>query len=790
MFRQSINEIAPLAERAQTLVAAPKVDAVARLVGDGRCIETWQLELSGRVQAVGFRPFVYRLARALGLNGTVCNRLGTVEITVQGPVAALDTFRRRVIDDAPPLAVPAICKLEITHVRPYEDFRIEESGSGGEVRIVVPPDYFLCADCTAELDDPGNRRFRYPFINCTQCGPRYTLIRALPYDRANTSMAGFTMCRDCAAEYTDPGDRRFHAEPIACPVCGPRIRFERSDRDLRAEQDSALRHAVAELRSGHVLAVKGIGGYHLMCDAGNRDAVARLRIRKHRPDKPLAAMFPLAGDDGLAHVRECVVLSRAEAARLQSPARPIVLARKRRGIPIAANVAPGLDELGVFLPYSPLHQLLLDDFGAALVATSGNLSGEPVLTESSMASARLASVADAFLHHDRPIVRPADDAVYRRIAGRVRPLRLGRGVAPVEFESEWRQSEPVLCLGGHLKTTVALSWGARTVVSPHIGDMDSPRSLQVFEQVIGDLQALYGVQAARILCDAHPGYTTHRWARRQRALPVATVWHHRAHAAALAGEAGLPGPWLVFTWDGVGLGEDGTLWGGEALLGHCGQWRRVASLRPFRLPGGERAGREPWRSAAALLWETGRDWQGSEPATGLARGAWQAGLNCPRTSAAGRLFDAAAALVAGTYRTSFEAQGPMLLEALSRHTGDARSLPITEDGDGVLRSDWQALLEPLSDSRIGAAQRAADFHSSMAQLIVDQAIAVSRRFPVERIGLAGGVFQNRLLTGQARDRLRAAGFEVHLNRLLPCNDAALSFGQAAEWAARRQERQA
>jgi hydrogenase maturation protein HypF len=329
-----------------------------------------------------------------------------------------------------------------------------------------------------------------------------------------------------------------------------------------------------------------------------------------------------------------------------------------------------------------------------------------------------------------------------------------------------------------------LSWDDRAVVSPHIGDMDSPRSLAVFEQVVGDLQELYGIRAERIICDAHPGYATTRWARRQNRLPVSTVWHHRAHAAALAAETGLPGPWLIFTWDGVGLGEDRSLWGGEALLGECGDWKRVCSLRPFRPPGGDRAGREPWRSAAALIWETGRQWRGTGGDIDTAHRAWRSDLNCPRTSAAGRLFDAAAALICGVHRGSYEAQGPMQLEALARRAGSPLPLPLLEDGAGVLRSDWEPLLDVLCDDHRDTCVRAEDFHSSMARVIADQAVAIRSRHEVRQIGLAGGVFQNRLLTEQALTMLEAAGFDVCLNRQLPANDAGLSFGQAAEWAAR------
>ena len=640
-----------------------------------------RIRLRGYVQGVGFRPFVYRLATQLGITGHVQNQLGEVEILAAASSETLDRFVKQLIADAPPLSSPSLVSTEEIEAGAWQAFEIIGSQAGADAQVFVPPDYFMCDDCRRELLDPGDRRFRYPFINCTQCGPRYTLIKALPYDRPNTSMAGFALCEDCEAEYTDPGDRRFHAEPVACAACGPRLSFEERGADSGEETDAALARAVERIREGMVVAVKGIGGYHLVCDARNDDAVRRLRDRKRRPHKPLAVMFPAAGDDGLDIARRFVDFSDCEAATVASPMRPIMLATCRDDCDLASSVAPGLAEIGVFLPYSPLHQLLLDAVGGPVVATSGNISGEPVLTDNAEAAQRLQPIADAFLQHDRPIVRPADDPVYRRVAGRSRPIRIGRGCAPRELTLPWSQAQPTLAVGGHMKGTVALSWGERVVVSPHIGEMDSPRSLDVFEQVAADLQSLYGVTATRVVCDAHPGYTTHRWAHRQE-LPVEEVWHHEAHAGAVAAEFERSGTWLVFAWDGVGLGRDGTLWGGEALLGTAGRWTRFSSLRPFRLPGGDKAGREPWRSAAALCWESGLDWNPELDAEGIARRAWEADFNCSMTTAAGRLFDAAAAIICELPIASFEAQGPMQLEALCREPADPVALELREDKEG------------------------------------------------------------------------------------------------------------
>ncbi|MDJ0813930.1 MAG: carbamoyltransferase HypF [Woeseiaceae bacterium] len=755
---------------------------VARNVVDG-LERTERIMLSGHVQGVGFRPFVYRLAKQHGLTGHVRNRLGEVEIVASGPASELLRFEQDLIDRSPPLSRPSLDSVDVIEYQHFDAFEISESSAGEAPRIFVPQDFFMCDECRTELDDPADRRYRYPFINCTQCGPRYTLIEALPYDRPNTSMAGFPLCPDCDAEYRDPADRRFHAEPVACPTCGPQLEFHDKKAGVVAATDAALGAALEKLHHGHIIAVKGIGGYHLMCDARDYTVVDELRWRKHRPAKPLAVMFPLEGEDGLDRVRQYADLSTAEAALLKSPARPIVLVAKNGNNDLARNVAPGLGEFGVFLPYSPLHALLLDSFDAPLVATSANISGEPVLTDNDEVEARIANVVDSFLHHNRPIVRPADDPVYRRVGGGMRPLRIGRGCAPVELELPHRQRVPTLAVGGHMKGTLALSWDDRVVVSPHIGEMDSPRSLKVFEQVASDLQGLYGVTAKRIVCDAHPGYTTHRWARNQE-LPVVTVWHHAAHASALAAELGSDERQLVFTWDGVGLGEDGTLWGGEALLGRPGDWRRVCSLQTFRLPGGDKAGREPWRSAAAMHWACGKPWADCPDSDGLAYTAWQKNLNCVETSAVGRVFDAAAALVLGRTHVSFEAEGPMHLEAICQASAAPIGMPLEKDDTGTWRADWRPLLDMLGDDNQSAALRAEVFHSSMAQLVLDQARAVRDEHGVSVVGLSGGVFQNRVLTDGAIELLRGDGFEVLLPSILPVNDAGLSYGQAAEMAAR------
>ena len=735
--------------------------------------------VTGQVQGVGFRPFVYRLATRLGISGWVCNQTGSVEIVAQASTDVLEAFARALVDESPAIAKPVIRLAETVAAINTQDFIIRPSNAAAPPRIHVPVDYFTCAPCLAELDAPRERRYRYPFTNCTQCGPRYTLIRRLPYDRVNTSMADFRLCPACQAEYDNPGDRRFHAEPVACPACGPQLSFH--DRTASsAKTQTALTAACRALTQGQIVAIRGIGGYHLVCDAGNDRAVMRLRERKPRPHKPLAVMFPFGGPDGLASVRAEVELAEAEVEILMSPVRPIVLARRQASSRLSPHIAPGLSELGVMLPYSPLHHLLAKDFAAPLVVTSANISGEPVLTEPAAVRRRLGHVADAFLHHNRPIVRPADDPVYRLSAGAMRPLRLGRGCAPLELALPARLSRPLLAVGAHMKATLALAWEDRVVVSPHIGDMGTQRSLDVFRQLVEDLQTLYAVTAAAVICDAHPAYATSRWAG-SSGLPVTRIFHHRAHAAALMGEQPADGPCLVFTWDGTGYGEDGTLWGGEALLGTPGHWERKASFRPFYLPGGDLAGREPWRSAAALCWETDHPWDPPVTDTELLRHAWTRRLNAPQSSAAGRLFDAAASLSGLLHRASFEGQGPMYLEASSQAIGTPMELPLERDAQGILRSDWAPLLAYLSDISQPIAKRAADFHATLAGVILRQAQLIRDETGVAQIGLTGGVFQNRQLAEQAVRLLESDGFSARLPSRLPCNDAAISFGQIIEY---------
>jgi hydrogenase maturation protein HypF len=704
-------------------------------------IDRRRFRARGVVQGVGFRPFVYRLARERGLGGYVLNDGEGVVIEVEG--VDLDDFARALVETAPPLAVIDSVSAETLLPLGEEAFRILESVPAGRSAL-IPPDVATCHDCLHELFDPADRRYRYPFINCTQCGPRFTIVRAVPYDRPNTTMAGFPLCPECRREYEDPLDRRFHAEPIACPVCGPQLSMP-------------LEEAVAVLREGGILAVKGLGGYHLACDAADEGAVARLRARKAREAKPFAVMSSRPE-----------LLVRADAGDLEllrSPQRPIVLLPRSPVAPIAASVAPGSVSLGVMLPYTPLHHLLCRDFGGALVMTSGNLSDEPIAFEDGEALRRLAGVADAFLSHDRPIHRRCEDSVVRRDF----PIRRSRGYAPSSLPL--RSARPLVAAGAELKSTFCVASGGAAYLSPHLGDLDSEAAYRAFVDDLELYLDMLDVSPETIVCDLHPEYLATKWAHRQ-GLPLVQVQHHHAHAAACLAEYGEAGPVLALVFDGTGLGTDGTLWGGELLRADLESFERVGGLEPIPLPGGEAAIREPWRVAAAHLERAGLPvpW----PRWSLVRESVKA--NAPLSSGMGRLFDAVGAVLGFDGEATYEGQAAVELEQLA---GDVPGDPWP----------WRfgASTELVTRCRLEAARGAdpawiaACFHETVA---ASAAAACAEAGTAETVVLSGGSFQNVRLLRTTQRRLEALGFRVLTHRLVPPNDGGISYGQAAVAAAR------
>jgi hydrogenase maturation protein HypF len=740
------------------------------------------LVVRGAVQGVGFRPFIYRLADELHLKGWVNNSAQGVFVEVEGPQESLDNFLSRIESDKPPRAL--LQSLEPSFLDPvgFQNFEIRTSDDGGPKTALILPDTAVCPDCLREIFDPADRRYRYSFTNCTNCGPRFSIIEALPYDRPNTTMKHFPMCEACRAEYDQPLDRRFHAQPNACPVCGPHLELWDEQGGLLASHDDALRMAAEALRQGQIVAVKGLGGFQLMVDARSEDAVRRLRQRKRREAKPLALMFP-----SLDAVQEACSVAPMEARLLDSPEAPIVLLERKipmDGVALAGAIAPGNPYLGVMLPYTPLHHLLLAETGFPAVATSGNLSDEPLCTDEREALERLNGIADVFLVHNRPIARHVDDSVVRVVLGRELMVRRARGYAPLPVTLPEAVPEVTLAVGAHLKNTSALAVKNQAFISQHIGDLETTTSFEAFQNVIQDFEALYASPAARVVCDAHPDYVSTHYAQ-QRDLPLQSVQHHFAHVLACTAENDLRGRVLGVAWDGTGYGPDGTIWGGEFLLVERG-YQRLAHLRPFRLPGGSKAIQEPRRAALGLLHEifgaVALEMDDLPPVRSCSveeRKVFgqllEKGLNSPLTSSAGRLFDAVAALVGLQQVSSFEGQAAMALEfAAAGGDQEAYTLPLQEGTPLIL--DWEPLVRALIEdvrAEVPAGVIAARFHNTLARGIVE----VARRAGEERVVLTGGCFQNKRLTEQVILGLTEGGFRPFWHQRLPPNDGSIALGQ-------------
>jgi len=813
-----------------------------------------RVEIAGAVQGVGFRPFVYRLATELRLTGWVINDTRGVFIEAEGETARLEQFLQRLPAEAPSIA--RITHSAHTWLEPvdYAHFEIRHSVGDGARTTLILPDLATCADCSAELFDPTNRRYRYPFINCTNCGPRFTIIEALPYDRPNTTMRGFALCAACRQEYTDPLDRRFHAQPNACAACGPALAlFQRDWQRKRVaigelqdaspivqspisthHDDAALHEAAEAIRRGEIVAVKGVGGFHLVVDARNAAAVTELRRRKQRPAKPLAVMVR-----DLAQAAALCAVTPAAADLLRSPAAPIVLLPRRTdaaitdaaitdaaiadaaiadtpiaGTPIADDVAPGNPDLGVMLPYTPLHHLLLAALDFPIVATSGNLTDEPICTDEWEAMVRLGEIADAFLVHNRPIARHADDSVLWIVDGAPQFLRRARGYAPLPVQVA-TPAPTILGVGAHLKNTVALSVGDQVFLSQHIGDLETAPAYDAFQHVIADFLRLYEAQPVAIAHDLHPEYLSTKWAQEKgrgsgETAPIPNlqssspplsfspsllipVQHHHAHLAACLADNNAAGPALGLIWDGTGYGLDGTIWGGECLLGDAGSFARMAHLRSFRLPGGEAAVREPRRVALALLWECYGDevftWEWlpavrsfAEHERHLLAAMLAKGVNAPVTTSMGRLFDGVAALLGLHQRVTFEGEAAIALEHCAV-TGESAAypFPVNEPPPPALQPsplllDWAPLLEHmLTDLRRheDSGVMAARFHNALAEM----GVTIARRIGEPQVALSGGCFQNRRLTESLAHRLREDGFTVLLHRQTPPNDGCISLGQ-------------
>ncbi len=750
----------------------------------------------GIVQGVGFRPFVYQLAAELGLRGYVQNQTGTVRIEVEGESAAVEAFCERLRREAPVLAQIESVAWEPLSVRGEADFRIDASAAGAAPAIFISPDVATCDDCLRELFDPRDRRHRYPFINCTNCGPRLTIITGAPYDRERTTMRGFAMCGACRSEYEDPADRRFHAQPVACPACGPRLTLL-DERGLPIDTDDPLRRFAERIASGQVGALKGLGGYHLTCDAGHAAAVGALRARKHREDKPFAVMVADAGAAG-----GVCALCEAERELLVSPRRPIVLLRKLSSprLAVADAVAPGNPLLGVMLPYTPVHHLLMEAVGGRpLVMTSANRSDEPIVFEDEQAVGRLSGIAEVYLVHDRAIHVRCDDSVTRVVGGVELPVRRSRGDAPRPVPMPMAMPAPLLAVGGQLKNTFALGRERHAFLSHHMGDLDDYEAYRAFEKDVGLYEALFEVRPACIVHDEHPAYASTGYARRRgegEGAALLGVQHHHAHLASCMADNGLDGRVVGVTFDGTGYGADAAVWGGEVLVGGYARYRRAAHLRYVGLAGGDAAIHEPWRMAAAHLLDAGCGLSMLEGRIDAERLAvvgrmLERGLNAPPTSSAGRLFDAVAAIAGLRQTVTYEGQAAIELEWRAGDGGSGEPYPFAVDGaageERPVVMDTRPLIRAVRDDVAGGvavSEIAGRFHRTMARMIRDVVAAVAAHEGLDRVVVSGGVFMNRLLTERVTDELGGAGLRVYRHRQVPPNDGGLSLGQLAVGAAR------
>ncbi|MGS3144868.1 carbamoyltransferase HypF [Aeromonas sanarellii] len=766
-----------------------------------------EFHIDGIVQGVGFRPFVYGLALRHGLAGYVLNDANGVTIGAEGSPEQLAAFARELRELAPPLSRIdhfSERELPIAHDPDFDSqfhgqFRIKASQQLSAATVAISPDQGMCEACATDVANPSDRHHHYPFTNCTHCGPRYTIIRRLPYDRPHTAMAGFAMCPRCAAAYENPLDRRYHAQPVSCPECGPHLGWRSGRGDALAEREEALHAAARALQAGTLIAVKGMGGYHLICDARNEQSVARLRMLKRRARKPLAVMM-----GSLAEAKLHVTGSEAEWKLLTSQARPITLLRKRTKddrpsefqlttAPLAEGIAPGIPYLGVMLPYTPLHQLLLDACAIPLVATSANSRGSPILIECESVVRELGSEIDGILDHNRPILHPCDDSLVQWAGGRRQTLRLARGYAPCTPSLKAAVRVPLLAVGAQQKNQLALAFGRQRIYSPYIGDLHSLTMQGHFEQTLATFRDLYDLKPEVLVSDHHPGYLSHQWAKSYCQDQGAThleVQHHHAHLLGVMAEHNITGPVLGVAFDGTGLGDDGALWGGELLIADVQGFERVAHLKPFRLIGGEVAIREPVRQLLGLLFES----HSPEQICALDIPAikqlplkrisnlyqlWQLGRSAPHTSAMGRLFDAVAALLGVIDTPDYEGEAGLLLEAAALTLSpDEQPFPLAfglhQSAEGPLQIEWAELIHTLVSERCkGTASLAAGFIRAICNLVID----LAEHFPGYPVALGGGVFQNRVLMDQLVPALEAAGRQVLTSETLPLNDGGIAAGQ-------------
>lgn len=764
--------------------------------------QRFQILIQGAVQGVGFRPFIYKLAQELNLKGIISNTVKGVSIDIEGDESLLNEFVKRIKTDKPKLSHIVTFEIIRLEVNGYDDFKIIGSDSHGDPEAIILPDIAVCDECLAEMFDANNRRFLYPFINCTNCGPRFSIIESLPYDRPNTSMKKFEMCDECRNEYENPRDRRFHAQPIACPKCGPQVQLLNNNGKLICEKDDAISEAVQIIKEGKIIALKGLGGFQLIVSAGNDDAVKRLRERKHRDEKPFAVMFP-----SIEMIKDYCFVSEVEENKLLSPESPIVLLKKKSGIwhptsglqypassskhPPKGQAAPSISEfiapnnpyLGVMLPYTPLHHLIMKEFGQPVIATSGNISEEPMCIDENEAIEKLSGIADYFLIHNRPIIRPVDDSVVRIVKYELMILRRARGYSPLPISIRNTTEEDFVCVGGHLKNTVSIKKGNEVFISQHIGDLENTEAEKYFGYTISDLKEMYKVKPSYFVHDLHPDYLSTKYCLTQN-IKTIPVQHHLAHVAACFEENKLENRCFAVCWDGTGYGFDGSIWGGEFFTYGKEDFNRVAHFRQFRIPGGDAAVKDTRRSMTGILYEifgndipfTKLNLADTENDLRLFTQMLNRDLNCFKTTSVGRIFDAVSSLLNICNRSSYEGQAAMMLEfAADQEILTRYEFNLIENS--VLIIDWQPMFEQMfNDIAIGieVSEISAKFHNTLVDII----ITLSRKFGLKDVVLTGGCFQNVFLLERTIERLIVEGFNPYWNKSVPTNDGGISCGQA------------
>ncbi|MBI5663462.1 MAG: carbamoyltransferase HypF [Nitrospirae bacterium] len=741
-----------------------------------------RLQITGLVQGVGFRPFVFRLAEESGLHGYVLNDTSGVFIEVEGDKDRLDSFLHRIIKEKPGLS--KIYSLQHTYLEDagFSNFEIRESEENGEKRASILPDISACDDCVNDITTPKNRRFIYPFTNCTNCGPRFTIINSLPYDRGNTSMKDFQMCPECEREFNLASDRRFHAQPNACPVCGPWTGLYDSRGNVICEREEALEKVVNLVRKGNIIAVKGVGGYHLVCDATSEEAVVRLRERKHREEKPMAVMFP-----DMKSIKAETNVSSLEERAIDSIEKPVVIVRKKETTTIANSVSPGNITVGVFLPYTPLHHIMLRKLKKPVVATSANMTDEPIVRDEKDAFNRLSGIADYLLTHNRDIVRRSDDSVVRIAAERQTPLRRSRGFVPSPLIVPFRFSKPVLALGANMNNTIALGIDNKVYMSQHIGDLDTPLAVEFYEETVNDFLRLFDMAPEVIVSDMHPGYYSTKFGEKHYGDKLIKVQHHYAHILSCMIENDVPEDAGVigFAFDGTGYGPDKTIWGGEVLTASYKGFERAFHLRHYKLPGGDVAVREPRRTALSLLYETfGDEAERLELVPFKQEEKYflinmlRKNINSPFTTSMGRLFDGVASLIGLRHKVSYHAQAAVELEQLAFRSDEASSYPFAVE-NGVI--DQRPMIEMIvRDLKAGSAKEliARKFHNTIVQIIIFTAELLKDKTGMSYAVLSGGVFQNSFLLENAYYSLKERGFTPFIHQLVPPNDGGISLGQA------------